>query len=146
MLALKLSEAKARAVGAKKKGIVVASDAFLLFQNRILEKPKDLQEAYSMLHGLSGSQYTFITGLAVYDSTTQQMQSTVDTCEIYFRQLSDSEIHHYMSRYPVLNFAGAHETDGVVRFSNKVLGNCNFVTAIPMTDLISFLRHFQVKV
>lgn len=141
-----LSEAKAKEVSKHHRAVIIASDAFLVFNGQILEKPRDLQEAHRMLKGLSGSQYTFVTGLAVHDPINEVMHSTAATCDVHFREISDREISDYMQRYPVLDFAGAHETDGIVRFSKHISGNCNFVTALPMTDLIAFLRKAGVEV
>ncbi|MDP1836401.1 MAG: Maf family protein [Chlamydiales bacterium] len=98
-----------------------------------------------MLEALSGNSYTFVTGLAVYDSVNERLRSTVECCEIYFRHLCKEEISDYISRTSVLKFAGAHDTDGVVRFSEKVKGNCNFFTAIPMNKLIEFLRPYETQ-
>lgn len=47
------------------------------------------------------------------------MLSTVETSEIRFRQLVEREIRDYVSRYPVLRFAGAFEGDGVLRFADS---------------------------
>jgi septum formation protein len=139
-MAQRLSEAKAYAIGEKHQGVVIASDAFLVFHGRVLEKPNDLKEAHEMLHSLSGDHYDFITGIAVYNTNNKKMLSSVETCKIFMRQLSETEISDYIKRNPVLKFAGGHDTDGVVRFSEKVEGNCNFFTAIPMNKLIEFLQ------
>lgn len=145
-MAQKLSEAKARSVGGQHQGLIIASDAFLVFQGKILEKPESLDEAHHMLKSLSASNYTFITGLAVYNSKAEQMHSAVATCNIHWRKLTDEEIHDYAARNPVLTFAGAHDGDGVVRFSEKIEGNYNFFGALPMNKLIEFLRKYDVKV
>lgn len=145
-MAQKLSEAKAKRVGQEHPGLIIASDAFLVFQDKVLEKPLDLEEAHQMLRSLSGQPYTFVTGIAVYNSCTNQLHASVDTCEIHLRHLSDFEIRDYIQRNPVLKFAGAHDTDGVVRFSEKVSGNCNFYTALPINKLIEYLRLNGVKV
>lgn len=139
-----LSEAKAKTVGNLHRGLIIASDAFLVFNGKVLEKPSNLEEAKEMLHSLSGANYTFVTGIAVYNSITNHMQSAVSSCEIHFRSLSNAEIMDYINRNNVLKFAGAHDTEGVVRFSRKVEGNCNFFTAIPIDKLIEFLSYHGV--
>lgn len=139
-MALLISEAKARALANKEEGIIIAGDTFLVFNGKVLEKPISLNEAYGMLRALSGNKYTLVAGLAVLDTQTGKMRSTVATCDIYLRDLSDAEIIDYCNRYPVLNFAGAHETDGAVRFSEKIEGSCLIVTAFPVKELILFLR------
>jgi septum formation protein len=138
--ALKLSEAKALEIGKSHHGIIIASDAFLVHQNQILEKPGSSAEAFQMIKSLSGSHYFFLTGLAVYRTDTKKMLSSVESCQIYFRDLEESEINDYISRYPVTKFAGGHETDAVARFADKVIGNYNFFTAVPMNKLIEFLK------
>lgn len=142
-MAVMISEAKAKAVADREEGIIIAADAFLVFAGEVLEKPTSLKEAYTMLSSLSGNKHTFVTGLAVYDTMTGKMRSTVATCDIYFRHISQEEIVDYCNRYPVLNFAGAHESDGVVRFSERIEGACINETAIPMKDLILFLQEIE---
>lgn len=142
-MALKVSEAKALAVATKEEGVIIAGDAFLVFEGKVLEKPHSLDEAYSMLNALSGNQYTLIAGLSVYDTLTKKMRSYVATCNIYLRSISHDEIMDYCTRYPVLNYAGGHETDGIVRFSKKIEGDCIIETTIPMKDLIQSLREIE---
>lgn len=142
-MALMISEAKALALAQKEKGIIIAGDTFVEFEGKVLEKPVSLDEAYGMLQRLSGKTYTLISGLAVYDTLREKMRSTVATCDITLRPISQKEIIDYCQRYPVLKFAGAHETDGVVRFSEKIEGSCIIETTIPMKDLILFLKEIE---
>lgn len=138
-MALMLSEAKAVEVAKLKQGVIIAGDAFLVFEGQVFEKPSSLEEAYTMLSRLSGNKYTFVTGLAVYDTHTKKMRSSTATCDIYFRALSCNEMLDYCSRYPVLKFAGAHEGDAVARFSERIEGSCLHETSICMKDLIQCL-------
>jgi predicted house-cleaning NTP pyrophosphatase (Maf/HAM1 superfamily) len=39
-----------------------------------------------------------------------------------------------------LNYAGAFERDAVLRFAERISGSYNFVTALPVSRLIVFLR------
>jgi predicted house-cleaning NTP pyrophosphatase (Maf/HAM1 superfamily) len=40
----------------------------------------------------------------------------------------------------VLNYAGAFESDAVLFFADRISGSYNFVTALPVSRLIVFLR------
>lgn len=142
-MALMISEAKAIALAEKEEGIIITGDTFLVFEGKVLEKPTSLSEAYTMLNNLSGNKYTLVSGLAVYDTLTGKMRSTVVTCDIHLRTISQEEIKDYCNRYPVLKFAGAHETDGVVRFSERIEGSCIIETTIPMKDLVLFLGEIE---
>ncbi len=146
-LARKLSEAKAREIGqSEKDAIIIAADLFVVFNNKIYEKPKDEKKAFEMLKSFSGNIFEIITGLAVYNSQTNKMLSTVETCLVKFRELLDDEINDYISRYPVLKCSAAFEGDGLLRFAEHIEGKYTFRTALPVNELVLFLRENGLKV
>ena len=146
-LTKKLAEAKAwKVANAVADAVVVSGDAVVAKDEKIFEKPRDNGEAVEFLRELSGSAFRFVTSLTVIRSDTRKMLSTVETSEIRFRQLAEREIRDYVSRYPVLRFAGAFEGDGVLRFADSVSGSYNFITAIPVSRLAVFLREQGVEV
>jgi predicted house-cleaning NTP pyrophosphatase (Maf/HAM1 superfamily) len=69
-------------------------------------KPRDSEEAAAFLRELSDSAFQFVTSLVVIRSDTRKMLSTVEISQIKFRRLEDHEVHDYVSRYPVLRYAG----------------------------------------
>jgi len=74
------------------------------------------------------------------------MLSTVETSVISFRRLIERANRDYVSRYPVVRFAGAFEGDGVLRFADSVSGGYNFITVMPVSRLAVFLREMGVEV
>jgi len=147
VLTKKLAEAKAwRIANDFRDSIVVSGDAVVVKDGKILEKPRSNDEAAEFLSELSGSAFQFVTSLAVIRSDTRTMLSTVETSTIRFRQLIEREILDYVSRYPVLRFAGAFEGDGVLRFADSVSGSYNFITALPVSRLAIFLREQGLEV
>jgi septum formation protein len=142
-----LSEAKARTIASRiQDAIIVAGDAVAAKGGRIYEKPRDNKEAVEFLHQLSGSEFQFVTALTVLNSSTGKLLSTVETLNITFRPLTDREIRAYAVKYPVTNYAGAFENDAVHMFSERIAGNYNIGTALPVSRLILFLREHGVEV
>jgi septum formation protein len=140
-LTRKLAEAKARKVaGECPDAVVVSGDAVVSKGDRIYEKPRSTSEAAQFLRELSGSEFQFVTALAVIHSQTGKMLSSVEISDISFRQLVEREIQAYISKYAVLSYAGAFESDAVLRFAERISGSYNFVTALPVSRLIVFLR------
>jgi septum formation protein len=140
-LTRKLAEAKARKVaGEYPDAVVVSGDAVVSKGERIYEKPRSTSEAAQFLRELSGSEFQFVTALAVIHSQTGKMLSTVEVSDISFRQLVEHEIQAYINKYDVLSYAGAFESDAVLRFAERISGSYNFVTALPVSRLIVFLR------
>jgi 7-methyl-GTP pyrophosphatase len=146
-LTRKLAEAKARKVASVcPDAVIVSGDAVVSKGDTIYEKPRSMDEAAQFLRELSGSEFQFVTGLAVIHSQTGKMLSTVESSDISFRQLVEREIRAYISAYPVLSFAGAFESDAVLQFAERISGSYNFVTALPVSRLIVFLREQGVDI
>jgi MAF protein len=146
-LTRKLAEAKAWKVARNcPDAVVVSGDAVVSKGERIYEKPRSLDEAAQFLKELSGSEFQFVTALAVVHSQSGKMLSTVESSAISFRQLVEREIQAYISRYAVLSCAGAFESDAVLRFAERISGSYNFVTALPVSRLIVFLREQGIEI
>ena len=140
-LTRKLAEAKAQKVASEHPdAVVVSGDAVVSKRKRIYEKPRSLDEAAQFLRELSGHEFQFVTSLAVFHSKTRKMLSTVEASEITFRPLLEREIREYIAKYAVLNYAGAFESDAVLRFAERISGSYNFVNALPVSRLVIFLR------
>jgi septum formation protein len=147
VLTTKLAEAKAwKIANTFKDAVVVAGDAVVVKDEKIFEKPRDIAEAAQFLAELSGSSFRFVTSLAVLRADTGKMLSTAEASEITFRPLIDSEIRDYVGRHPVLQYAGAFDGDGVLRFAESICGSCNIFTAMPVSKLAVFLREQGVDV
>lgn len=146
-LTRKLAEAKASKLAETCTGaVIVAGDAVVIKEGRIFEKPHSIDEAIDFLAELSGSAFRFVTSVVVLRTDTQKMLSTVEASEIRFRHLMEREIHDYVSRHPVLEYAGAFDGDGVLRFGESISGSCNIFTAMPVSKLALFLRELGVDV
>ena len=146
-LTRKLAEAKAWKVASEfPNAIIVSGDAVVAKNGAIYEKPRDRAEAVEFLQDLSGSKFRFVTSLAVLRSATQNLLSAVEASEITFRSLLDREIDEYVNKYDVLQFAGAFESDGVLRFAEHISGSYNFIFALPVNRLVAFLRNQGVQV
>ncbi len=148
VLAKKLSEAKALEVGkmSPDAAVVVAADLFVTLDNKIFEKPGTVKDAVDMLKTFSDRRLDIIAGLAVLNTETAKMLSTVEVCTVKFRELTDNEIMNYVAKYPVMQFAGAFDGDGMLRFADHLQGNYNFQSGLPMNKLILFLRENGLSV
>jgi len=146
-LTRKLAEAKARKVAEEiREAVIVAGDAVVSKGGKIYEKPRDLKEAVEFLAELSGGDLEFVTSLVVLRPQTGKILSAVEVSRITFRSLTDREIKDYIARYPVLTCAGGFEGDGVLRFAERISGSYNFLTAVPVSRLIVFLREQGVAI
>lgn len=142
-----LATAKAQSSLDPVKGtIVVAGDAVVSREEKIFEKPANLLQAEEFLREFSGSTVEYVTAVAVANSITGKLSTDVQSSKISFRNLFPGEIADYISRYNVLAYAGAFESEGVVRFSTCVSGPCNYMTGFSMDALVLLLRQEGIGV
>ena len=107
-VALLLAEKKAisysRPLG--EKDILITADTIVVYEGKILGKPRDAKEAVEMLQMLSGNRHEVITGYCV--RTRDFLMSGVETTKVWFSPLSNSEIEYYVSHYKPFDKAGAY--------------------------------------
>jgi len=146
-LTRQLAEAKAwKVAGECPDAVIVSGDAVAAKDGRIYEKPRDLNEAAQFLREFSGNEFQFVTSLAVLHAPKRKLLSAVETSNITFRRLMEREIQDYIRKYAVLNYAGAFESDAVLKFADKVSGAVNIGTALPVSRLVTMLREQGVEV
>ena len=74
----KLAKLKARAVAERyTEGVVIGADTLVVFKKELLGKPKNREDAKSMLSRLSGKTHRVITGVALID-VKKKTETTLD--------------------------------------------------------------------
>jgi septum formation protein len=146
-LTRKLAEAKAwKVANERPDAVIVSGDAVAAKDGKIYEKPRDLDEAAEYLREFAGSEFQFVTSVAVLHAPKRRLLSAVEVSNITFRPLVEREIQDYITKYAVLNYAGAFESDAVLKFAERVSGAVNIGTALPVSRLIVMLREQGVEV
>ena len=138
-----IARAKAEKVAARHKGIVIAADTFSEINGRILEKPRDLNEAREMLKLESGNHLKTHTGFCYIDRKNNINFSTAVTADFKFRELSDNEIEEYIKTSPVTTWAAAFSPAYTYAMTmiDTVHGSLTgFTHGLPMEVLIPLLR------
>ena len=86
--------------------LVITADTIVVLGSQVMGKPKDADEACSMLRQLSGQTHQVITGVTL-TTTERQISFSVET-DVTFKLLSDEEIEYYVSHYRPFDKAGAY--------------------------------------
>ena len=107
-----LSLRKARAAQAKYAGsYILSADTLVSFRNDTLGKPKDQNDACRMLRLLSGNTHQVYTGVTVL-SPDGQAFTDHDCSNVTFCDLSDRDIHSYVSSGEPMDKAGSYAIQG----------------------------------
>lgn len=121
--------------------LVIGADTIVLLNGKILGKPKNYDEAYSMLNSLSGNTHTVITGCAIIKGSKTLSFSTSTTVEFF--PLSQREIEEYILSNEPFDKAGGYGIQGKGSlFVKKIDGDYFNVVGLPIALLKRSLKHF----
>ncbi len=146
-LARYLSLEKARAVASRyKDALIIAADTFGVFDGRVIGKPCDSAEAYTILTALNGRRHSVITGFCVLDSLTGKHVSEVVETRVFLRKLTPPEIIAYVKTGEPLDKAGAYAIQGLgASIVERIEGDFFNVVGLPLQALCCVLEQFDIK-
>ena len=103
------AELKASAVSAKHPdAVVLGADTVILFEGRVIGKPRDPADALATLMALSGRTHEVVTGLALLRGLPEFRRVWSETTRVTFLPFDVETAKRYLSRVPVLDKAGAY--------------------------------------
>ena len=138
---------KCREVAAERdaEDIVIAADTIVWVDGEIFGKPHSAEEAAGMLRRLSGRAHQVYTGVAVIRGGREICRSEMS--EVFFRQLSDSEISAYIATGEPMDKAGAYGAQGKAAvFVRAIHGDFFNVMGLPLCLLDSMLTELGASI
>ena len=137
-----LASRKAQAIAQKlcdPDALIIAADTLVYKDKTLLGKPRDEDEAFSMLRTLSGDRHSVYTGICVaYGGKIAK--KAVETA-VFFRNLSDDEIENYVKSGEPMDKAGAYGIQGrACLFVKGIEGDYFNVVGLPLTELFEMIK------
>ncbi len=153
-LVMRLSKEKALEVSKTHSGLIIASDQVATLdsgenvEDEILTKPGTHENAFLQLKKSSGKSVNFLTGLALMNTDTKEIQLHVEYYKVKFKTLSDNQILNYLSKEDALNCAGSFKSEGlgIVLFNSMEGDDPNSLIGLPTIQLINMLARENVHV
>lgn len=130
---LAIGKASALLKNVPRKSLVIGADTVVCLDSKILGKPTDRNDAINMLKMLSGRVHQVYTGVCVARSDDGKIVSSYEKTDVYFDEICEKDIEHYVDNYSVLDKAGAYgiqEYAGV--FVNKIDGDYFNIVGLPV--------------
>ncbi|UPQ88811.1 Maf family protein [Vibrio sinaloensis] len=147
-LVKRLAKGKAQSCPLTKPSLVVGSDQVCVINGKIIGKPHTREKAIEQLTQQSGQSIQFYTGLALYNSHTNETEVKVDTFTVHFRKLSAAQIANYVDKEQPFFCAGSFKSEGlgIALFERLEGKDPNTLVGLPLIDLIDMLeaQGFQV--
>ena len=122
--------------------IIIGCDTIVIYNDEIMGKPENREDAFRMLRKLSGEVHSVLTGVSLYYNT----QTTVFTTEtrVEFYTLSDEEIYTYLDTGEPFDKAGAYGIQGKGSLLVRAIEGDYFnVVGLPVASLSRNLKQFE---
>jgi septum formation protein len=87
---------------------VIGADTIVVDGDEILGKPLDGQDAARILEQLRGRTHQVLSGIALYNLSSGDVQSRLVCTEVKMREYTEDEVHNYIASGDPLDKAGAY--------------------------------------
>jgi septum formation protein len=143
-----LAERKAADVASYyKEGLVIGSDTIVVLEGKVLGKPKDEQDAFTMLSSLQGTSHSVFSGLAIIDAGTGKRKTGYVETKVTMREVTSEEIRQYIATQEPMDKAGAYAIQGLGSiFVEGIVGDYFSVVGLPVRLMADYLKQFGVSI
>ncbi|RQW64449.1 Maf family protein [Vibrio viridaestus] len=144
----RLAITKAKSCHSDTPSLIIGSDQVCVVDSKIIGKPHSRDKAIEQLNAQNGRSITFLTGLALYNSVTGNIQSSVESYTVHFRLLSAQQIEAYVDKEQPFSCAGSFKSEGlgVSLFKRMEGDDPNTLIGLPLIKLIDFLANEGIQV
>lgn len=115
--------------------VLLTSDTVVIFNDEILGKPENREEAIHMLQAMSGKMNEVVTGVYLFNPKFEKSFSV--STKVYFKPFTKEEVEYYVDTYKPFDKAGAYgiqEWIGMIGV-RKIEGDFYNVMGLPVNRL-----------
>jgi septum formation protein len=143
-IALFLAEKKSAHFGKQLENyeLLLTADTVVWKDGKVYNKPKDFNDARSMLRSLSGGKHEVYTGVCLRSASRKH--SFVAASAVYFRDLEEDEIDYYLDKCKPFDKAGSYGIQDWLGYVGieRLDGSFYNVMGLPVKELYEELLKF----
>ena len=144
LISKNLAELKANKVSQKKNGnLVLGADSVINFNEKIISKPSNRDEALAILQKLNGQKHQLISSVCISKNGSMIWNYT-DIAVLTMKQMSNQELKSYLTKIKdkELYTYNVYQIEGEVRsFFSKIEGNENTIMGLPIKQIKEYLNN-----
>ncbi len=120
---------------------VIGADTVVVYNQKILGKPKNIDDSFNMLKSLSGQTHSVYTGVSINKIDEGISETFFEQTHVTFNKLTDEDISYYIETYKPLDKAGSYGIqDWFAVCVNRIEGCFYNVMGFP---LAAFYSHYK---
>lgn len=149
-----LSKQKAEEIAGKRRKkseaeLIIGADTVVAYEGKILGKPKDEADAYSMISMLQGKSHKVYTGVTLLLCEADQVQSHsfYEETEVTMHPMSEEKRRWYVATKEPMDKAGSYAIQGrCAVFIEKICGDYNNVVGLPVARIYQELLKLGIDI
>ncbi|HHL2032652.1 Maf-like protein [Clostridium perfringens] len=127
--------------------IVIAADTVVFQDGKVLEKPKNEEDAFSMLSSLSGNTHKVYSGICLINTYNDTVVTDCDCTEVRFSELNPRQIRNYINSGEPMDKAGAYGIQGLGGAFVEGIKGCYYnVMGLPLNKLYKALENYDITI
>lgn len=120
--------------------LLITADTIVWLDGRVINKPRDREDAVSILNRLSGNMHEVLTGVCL--RTEEKMHAFHASSLVWFARLDSEEIEYYIDQYKPFDKAGAYGVQEWIGYIGieKIEGSYFNVMGLPIQKVYHELK------
>ena len=119
--------------------VIIGADT-IVFKDKIIGKPVDAEDAFSILSSLRNSKHSVITGVSLVDTMTGKETVFYDETIVTFKDYTDEEIRRFVREEPPYDKSGSYAIQSSwSKNVESVDGDIENVIGFPWTKISKYL-------
>ncbi|MHC6204231.1 Maf family protein [Breznakiellaceae bacterium SP9] len=120
---------------------ICGADTMIVVDGRIYGKPKDRENAKTMLQTIQGRDHEVVTAIVIFNGREKTMDSRAVSSTVSFAPLADNEIEWYLNTGEWQGSAGAYRIQGLAScFVSSIKGSYSNIVGLPLHEFYVMLK------
>lgn len=123
-----------------KSKIVIGADTIVVYNNKILGKPKNIDDARKMIELLQGNIHQVYTGVCIISK--DKLDKFYVSTDVEIKSMSKEEIENYIITKEPYDKAGAYAIQGIfAKYIKRIDGDYYNVMGLPISEIYDRLKN-----
>ena len=124
--------------------VIIGADTIVVYNGKIMEKPRDKADGMQMLMALAGETHQVITGVCLADAGGRLMKCFAESTDVTFCRYSKAEMDAYLDTEEAYDKAGGYGIQGTFsRYVTEVDGDVDNVIGFPLQRFLQELKTYE---
>ncbi|MCL4426105.1 MAG: Maf family protein [Firmicutes bacterium] len=129
-----------------KDALIIGADTIVVYEDRLMGKPANEEEAYEMVKTLQGKWHEVYTGVAMEDADTRRLAISHEVSRVKMRRLTYQEIRGYVASGEPMGKAGGYAAQGLGAILIERVEGCHYnVVGLPLFRVAYMLEGFGMN-